>query len=433
MNIVGLSEKQVGSVAELMEVIAFGLSARTTGVTGANVDSSRSHGILQISMRDGKGRTLGKISFIDLAGSERGADTLDQNKQTRMDGAEINKSLLALKECIRALDQDKRHTPFRGSKLTLVLKDSFMGNCKTLMIANVSPSASCCEHTLNTLRYADRVKELRKGPAAAHAPVDHFDLLSKALMLPRQTSNVTRIPVAKQTKVTVPLAALPSRSPAKKQPALPQRPQTQPNGRHHNVAITSGAPGNENLVLGAIQALQSYAPEPPVALEQGDDREEAAKKAEGEADFLEGVPGEGAAEGASELHKLSDEHEKLIDVILEEEDQLIEAHKRHIDAVMELAKKEMALLQEVSKPGSDIDDYVKGLNAILEHKLEIISVLRSRLLGFYYHLRQEEDICKKVNELQTQLPKEGAAGDTGEETDLLKDDVNIEDFDNPKV
>lgn len=96
------------------------------------------------------------MSFIDLAGSERGADTSDQGKQTRLDGAEINKSLLALKECIRALDQEKKHTPFRGSKLTQVLKDSFTGGkCKTVMIANVSPASGCCEHTLNTLRYSD--------------------------------------------------------------------------------------------------------------------------------------------------------------------------------------------------------------------------------------------------------------------------------------
>jgi kinesin family protein 2/24 len=69
---------------------------------------------------------------------------------------------LALKECIRAMDQDKKHLPFRGSKLTLVLKDSFVGNCKTVMIGAISPSNSSCEHTLNTLRYADRVKELKK-------------------------------------------------------------------------------------------------------------------------------------------------------------------------------------------------------------------------------------------------------------------------------
>jgi kinesin family protein 2/24 len=78
-----------------------------------------------------------------------------------MDGAEINKSLLALKECIRALDQAKTHTPFRGSKLTQVLKDSFIGFSKSTMIANISPASNCCEHTLNTLRYADRVKELK--------------------------------------------------------------------------------------------------------------------------------------------------------------------------------------------------------------------------------------------------------------------------------
>ena len=105
------------------------------------------------------------------------------DKQTKMDGAEINKSLLALKECIRALDQDKKHTPFRGSKLTQVLKDSFVGNSKTTMIANISPASNCCEHTLNTLRYADRVKELKKDQNGR--PNNKEDKLSKELMLAR--------------------------------------------------------------------------------------------------------------------------------------------------------------------------------------------------------------------------------------------------------
>ena len=160
--IVGLTEKYVENLDEMMKFIENGLSNRVVGVTGANADSSRSHGIIQIVIKDEKQKPYGKISFIDLAGSERATDTIDTNKQTKFDGAEINKSLLALKECIRALDQEKKHTPFRGSKLTLVLRDSFIGNCKTLMIGNISPSSSSSEHTLNTLRYADRVKELRE-------------------------------------------------------------------------------------------------------------------------------------------------------------------------------------------------------------------------------------------------------------------------------
>lgn len=104
-----------------------------------------------------------------------------------MEGAEINKSLLALKECIRALGRKGSHLPFRASKLTQVLRDSFIGDkSKTCMvriviiiryifinskeetltltviiqIAMISPGMSSCEHSLNTLRYADRVKEL---------------------------------------------------------------------------------------------------------------------------------------------------------------------------------------------------------------------------------------------------------------------------------
>ncbi|KAL0388793.1 UNVERIFIED_CONTAM: Kinesin-like protein KIN-13A [Sesamum radiatum] len=143
---------------------------------------SRSHAILQLAVKrhpevkeskrnnninegneSRSGKVVGKISFIDLAGSERGADTTDNDRQTRIEGAEINKSLLALKECIRALDNDQIHIPFRGSKLTEVLRDSFVGNSRTVMISCISPNAGSCEHTLNTLRYADRVKSLSKS------------------------------------------------------------------------------------------------------------------------------------------------------------------------------------------------------------------------------------------------------------------------------
>lgn len=162
VQVVGLTEKVVDSVDEVLKLIQHGNSTRTSGTTSANANSSRSHAVFQIVLRPpGSSRVHGKFSLIDLAGNERGADTSSANRQTRMEGAEINKSLLALKECIRALGKQGAHLPFRVSKLTQVLRDSFIGeNSKTCMIAMISPGLSSCEHTLNTLRYANRVKEL---------------------------------------------------------------------------------------------------------------------------------------------------------------------------------------------------------------------------------------------------------------------------------
>ena len=98
--------------------------------------------------------------IVDLAGSERAADTQSNNRTRRMEGAEINKSLLALKECIRSLDSKSSHIPFRASKLTMVLRDSFTGNnSKIVMIACINPGSSSADHTLNTLRYAQRLKQ----------------------------------------------------------------------------------------------------------------------------------------------------------------------------------------------------------------------------------------------------------------------------------
>ncbi len=133
--------------------------------------------------------SLGRLTFIDLAGSERGADTANTCRTTRMEGAEINKSLLALKEVIRALatgDSMKR-IPFRGSKLTQVLKEGFVGKkSRTVMVTCVAPNMSNCDHTLNTLRYADRVKERdpETGKLSAAVAANSTIQIDKSLMKP---------------------------------------------------------------------------------------------------------------------------------------------------------------------------------------------------------------------------------------------------------
>ena len=169
VQVVGLEEIRVSSPGEVLQLIVQGNTLRTSGKTAVNQQSSRSHAVFQIILRRPTGRLHGKLSLIDLAGNERGADTANSDRHTRMEGAEINKSLLALKECIRALGRKGAHLPFRASKLTLVLKDSFVGdNSRTCMIAMISPGLGSVENTLNTLRYADRVKELAPLEDGAH-------------------------------------------------------------------------------------------------------------------------------------------------------------------------------------------------------------------------------------------------------------------------
>ena len=114
---VGLTEKVVDNVEEVLKLIQRGNVAHTTGQTSACSNSSRSHAVFQIVLRPpASSKIYGKFSFIDMAANERGANTSSANHQTSLD-AEINKSLLALKECIRALGKQSAHLPFGVSML----------------------------------------------------------------------------------------------------------------------------------------------------------------------------------------------------------------------------------------------------------------------------------------------------------------------------
>ena len=162
---------QIAETPEIMHHIIDSANAiRTTHNTVTNETSSRSHAICNIVVKlKNSDEEYGKLSLVDLAGSERAQETKSNDKERRAEGAEINKSLLALKECIRALDEKKtnpdQHVPFRASKLTHVLRDSFVSKndkSRIIMISCIMPSYKCSNHSLNTLRYSDRLKEKTK-------------------------------------------------------------------------------------------------------------------------------------------------------------------------------------------------------------------------------------------------------------------------------
>ena len=152
-----------------MKLLEFGSSQRTTSATENNAVSSRSHAVLQVNVRK-KPKSAGirashcvaTLSIIDLAGSER-ATASTRTGIGRKEGANINRSLLALGNCINALcdDTGRSHVPYRDSKLTRLLKFSLGGNCRTVMIACIAPTSINYDETHNTLQYATRAKGIK--------------------------------------------------------------------------------------------------------------------------------------------------------------------------------------------------------------------------------------------------------------------------------
>ena len=405
--IVGLIEKQTKNIKELLDIIDFGLNSRTVGVTGANLDSSRSHAILQINIKTKDKESYGKISFIDLAGSERAVDTIDTNKRTKIDGAEINKSLLALKECIRALDLEKRHKPFRGSKLTLVLRDSFMGNCQTLMIANISPCLSCSEHTLNTLRYADRVKELRKPRHEREGENNknnnniinnlktkksrESELLAELLMMPRNNApNIKyNVEINHENDIITNHGYNFMKLKNKK------------NNIDLYQDINIQKPDKNILKIDDIVKNEKIQPKFNFRKSKGHEISKTAPILNKDKDITLGTNADNYISKYSnykikndeDYQQISNIHEDLINTILQEEDNFISEHKNHIDSMVKSIKDEMSGIHEVEKPGSNIEEYTSNLDKILSQEIETITKLRTKLNKFRILLKDESALA----------------------------------------
>ncbi|TFK55873.1 kinesin-domain-containing protein [Heliocybe sulcata] len=170
VKVVGLAELRPNSAEEVEKIVIEGNARRTQSPTHANATSSRSHAVLQVHVTQSprtaslsEQRTVATLSIIDLAGSERAAATTNMG-QRMVEGANINKSLLALGNCINALCESggaTRHVPYRNSKLTRLLKFSLGGNCKTVMVVCVAPTSNHFDDTHNTLLYAERATKIK--------------------------------------------------------------------------------------------------------------------------------------------------------------------------------------------------------------------------------------------------------------------------------
>ncbi|KAJ8566094.1 hypothetical protein K7X08_030571 [Anisodus acutangulus] len=450
--IVGLQEFEVSDVQVVKEYIERGNASRSTGSTGANEESSRSHAILQLVIKKHNevnsrrnndrneskgGKVIGKISFIDLAGSERGADTTDNDRQTRIEGAEINKSLLALKECIRALDNDQLHIPFRGSKLTEVLRDSFVGNSKTVMISCISPNAGSCEHTLNTLRYADRVKSLSEGgntnknqSASVIAPTIKEPSLATTFAASAEEEDAyekpqeSRVAEANRRAMEKETTSYNSTNVFDKQPSRFSSNHTfngQDEGgpnfggmdRHRSEVKNSyGVPAGQRMQL--TSNLQSSTNtedkvqkvSPPRRKVSRDEKPEKpgkwSRKDVSSSDSSSmsykqqnaSIPNIRST-GSGQNEPSSPPHDENINELLQEEEALMAAHRKEIEDTMDIVREEMKLLAEVDQPGSLIDNYVTQLSYVLSRKAASLVSLQSRLSRFQHRLKEQEILSRR--------------------------------------
>jgi hypothetical protein len=126
------------------------------GISNQNDASSRSHLIFQINNESSF------LKILDLAGSEKAKDSVYINKKIFRENAEINKSILVLKECIRALKFNKSYVPYRGSKLTKILKDSFERKSESYILATVSPELENVSDSINTLNYISDIRLIKR-------------------------------------------------------------------------------------------------------------------------------------------------------------------------------------------------------------------------------------------------------------------------------
>uniref|UniRef100_A0A803NQP0 Kinesin-like protein n=1 Tax=Cannabis sativa TaxID=3483 RepID=A0A803NQP0_CANSA len=186
ITLAGTTEMSVRTLQEMAACLEQGSLSRATGSTNMNNQSSRSHAIFTITLEqmrkvhsvfpgnDSPDEDMSeeyfcaKLHLVDLAGSERAKRTGSDGVRLK-EGIHINRGLLALGNVISALGDEKKrkegvHVPYRDSKLTRLLQDSLGGNSKTVMIACISPADINAEETLNTLKYANRARNIQNKP-----------------------------------------------------------------------------------------------------------------------------------------------------------------------------------------------------------------------------------------------------------------------------
>ena len=174
----GLTKTSVKTAEDVLKLLDGGGKLRAVAATNMNAQSSRSHAILTLVVKNHRVAStelVSQVNLVDLAGSERAASTGAEGN-TLLEGSNINKSLTTLGMVLSKLAEQSESggkgvfVPFRDSQLTWILNDSLGGNSRTAMLANISPASINYDETLSTLRFAMTVKKVKNNAVVNEDP-----------------------------------------------------------------------------------------------------------------------------------------------------------------------------------------------------------------------------------------------------------------------
>ena len=410
VQIYGLITQQVESKEQMHKIIEAANAIRITHNTVTNETSSRSHAICNIVIKKkGSDEEYGKLSLVDLAGSERAQETQSNNRQRRAEGAEINKSLLALKECIRALDEKKTnpdtHVPFRASKLTHVLRDSFVSKSdksKIIMISCISPNYTSANHTLNTLRYSDRLKEKTKQHFGGnYNNVNNSRGINQNVNNGGNNSNNNNINLIPSPKNINKNEIKNSNNNKGNNKNLKSERSKSKGKKPNKKEDPKNKPNKNNSKNDKVEKIDK------------NKKKEVSPKNEKNDDFINNYVDDGEEEDWDYLKRtmakrdgkiMNDDFIKynhLTAKLVEDEDDIINYHMNIIKEDARLLSQEGDLITNIKGVGKEgdfhMDEYIAGLDKIIEEKLRIYNNIKGKVDKYKMHIQEEDELRKKLD------------------------------------
>ena len=396
VHIYGLINQLAETPDMMHHIIDAANAIRTTHNTVTNETSSRSHAICNIVIKlKNSDDEYGKLSLVDLAGSERAQETQSNNRQRRAEGAEINKSLLALKECIRALDEKKNnpntHVPFRASKLTHVLRDSFVSRSdksRIIMISCINPSYTSANHSLSTLRYSDRLKEKTKqhfggnynNINAGARGINPSNNNNYAQSPKNSRQNDNKINYNKNAKQVNEKKAKVERTQSKEKKPTGKKQETKKSTNQNNK--------NNN-------------PKKEASNEINDDNDDNKDIDDGEEEDWDYLKRTMAKREGKVLNDDYIKYQNLTTKLVEDEDDIINYHMNIIKEDARLLSQEGDLITNIKGVGKEedfkMDEYIAGLDKIIEQKLKLYNNIRGKVEKYKKHIKEEDVLRQKLN------------------------------------